>query len=60
MNSKFVNGNRTKQQRRARYCFFTHIGANRTEARILAGWKDSTVIKFLSGKESDHLKGGGK
>jgi hypothetical protein len=53
--SKYVNGNRTKQQRRARYCFFTHSGAGREEARMLSGWKDSTVIKFLSGKESDHL-----
>ena len=22
---------------------------------MLAGWKDSTAIEFLSGKESDHL-----
>ena len=53
--SKYVNGNRTNKERTVRYCFFKHIGASRLEARMLAGWKDSTAIEFLSGKESDHL-----
>jgi hypothetical protein len=45
--SKFVNGNRTKEQRKARYCFFRHIGFNRTESRVLDGWRDSKVIELL-------------
>jgi hypothetical protein len=29
MNSIFVNGNRTKEQRRARYCFFGSLESDR-------------------------------
>jgi len=38
--SKFVNGNRSPAERRARYCFIRHQNIPRSLARILAGYSD--------------------
>jgi hypothetical protein len=46
---KYVNGNRTNKQKRARYCFLRHIGYSRKETRLLMGYSDSRVIRYLQG-----------
>ena len=42
-----VNFFRSKQQRRARYCFIRSLGINRSLARRLAGWSDAHFQVFL-------------
>jgi hypothetical protein len=56
MNSIFVNGNRTKEQRKARYCFFGSLGLNRKEKRMLSGWRDEVAIRYLQQKYSNQVK----
>lgn len=44
----YVNAGRSKEERRARYCFLRHFcGFNRSMTRRLAGWSDNHVIQFL-------------
>jgi len=45
---KFVRGNRTHQQNKARYCFLRNfIGLSRNETRIVQSYSDSRMIKYL-------------
>jgi hypothetical protein len=44
MRSKFVNGNRTKEQRKARYCFLRNSGFNHNLASILVAFRDKRMI----------------
>jgi hypothetical protein len=46
-NFQAVNHSRTKQQRRARYCFIRSLGINRSLARRLAGWSDPHFLLFV-------------
>ena len=45
--SKFVNGNRTAQQRKARYCFIRQQNIPRSLARTLAAYSDPHFVKTL-------------
>ena len=55
MVSQFVNGNRTKEQRKARYCFFGSLGLKRKEKRMLSGQRDDVVIRYLQQKYSNRV-----
>lgn len=43
-----VNSQRSKQQRRARYCFLRHLGFNRKLARVVEGYTDSHQVIFIT------------
>jgi hypothetical protein len=46
--SKFVNGNRSKEQRRAIYCMFRHLfNFSRTETRIVCNWRKLVQIRYI-------------
>ena len=46
---KFVNGNRSNNEKRVRYCFLRKcVGLNRIETRMLMGYSDSRVVRYLS------------
>ena len=42
--SKFVNGNRTKEQRKARYCFLRCSGFNHNLASAIVAFRDKRII----------------
>jgi hypothetical protein len=41
--SPFVNAGRSKEERRARYCFLIHCGFGRSGARGIVGRSDSKI-----------------
>jgi hypothetical protein len=46
--SKFVNGNRTKEERRCNYCMLrTLFNLSRKQARILVNWRKSIQVRYL-------------
>lgn len=48
MGSPYVNDGRTKEQRRARYCFLSNCcGLPRPVVRAIVGRSDSNIVKSL-------------
>lgn len=45
--SKFVNENRTNQERRVRYCFLRNSGFSRKQTRIINSFRDSKQIEAI-------------
>lgn len=43
----YPNKNRTKEERKARYCFLRHIGFCRDVVRRVVGFRDTKIILFL-------------
>lgn len=59
----YPNRHRTKEQRKARYCFLRHIGFCRLLSRSIVGKTDSRIIReiiynseFIEGEYIDNRK----
>lgn len=51
----YPNKNRTKQQRKARYCFLRHLGFNRDLTRQVVAYRDTRIIMFI--ENNSNLRG---
>lgn len=55
--ARYVNANRSNEQRRARYCFLTNgIGLNRNMARAIVGRSDPKIDQTLLNLNMEKVK----
>jgi hypothetical protein len=49
--TNYVNQVRSKQQRKARYCYLRHLGFNRALSRRIASYSDNHIKIFLENNQ---------